>query len=258
MEDISYNFFDEVAELYHRSLTPLPEEYIQLIKTCLRLGEHEKVIDLGCGSGLLTLPLSRFSASVQGLDSSARLLEIARALDIERRVQWIHSPAEEFDFGHDCYRLIISFESFHLFSQPGELIKRCASALKMDGHLCVGWVNYHWELPLRDVIVDVFASNGIPWGEWGYQACSQLTEVVKQTAAALSRVVQETVKVEASSHVRDVASYLACIEKAASLNTEARKRLAQELETEFRIVLSSEWTSGASLYSVAYSKKLGP
>jgi len=250
------NHFDEVAELYDSLLAPLPKEYIQLIWMHFNLSKYDRVIDLGCGSGLLTIPLARLSSHVEGLDSSEKLLKIARSRDTHKRVRWIHSPAEEFDFGREKYKLIISFEAFHLFNKPEELIRKCSLALKVGGYLCVGWIIYHWEQSLKDIIIDVFASNGIMWGEWGYWSCPKFADLVKHGNFGLSSVVQKTLMVDVSSHIKDIVLYLTSIDIAAPLKPEARVDLAQELETKLRSALSSEWIRGVSLYTIAYSQKV--
>jgi len=144
--------FDRVAESYDSSIPPLPEKYIQLIKTRFELSKNDKVIDLGCGSGLLTFALLRFSSKVQGIDSSRELIRIARKRDVEHRIEWILCPVEEFDFGCGHYKLIISFEAFHLFPDACTIFNRCAIALKPGGFFCVGWVNFEWEIPFKEIM----------------------------------------------------------------------------------------------------------
>ncbi len=55
------------------------------------------VVDLGCGDGPLTLGLAdRWSeARIVGVDSSAEMLEAARRLDADSRVEWVLARAEE-------------------------------------------------------------------------------------------------------------------------------------------------------------------
>lgn len=247
--------FDRVANSYHSSLTPLPEAYIHLIQMRFGLTKNARVLDLGCGSGLLTFALARFSSQVHGVDSSRELIGIAREIDRQKRIRWTHSPVEKFDFGQNRYKLIISFEAFHLFPNPDKLIMKCALALVAGGHLCVGWANYQWEIPFKEIIVDVFAFHGISWGERANLSGVDLASLVKSSEASLSAVVQETIAVEASSHVRQVATYLASIEKAAQLEADARAQLAQELEDRFKRALSSEWVGGIAQYSLAYCRK---
>lgn len=247
--------FDRIAELYDFSLPRLPEEYCQLIQNRFALSENDRVIDLGCGSGLLTFVLSRFSNHVEGIDISKKMINIAQSRDRKRRVKWICSAAENFNFGYNRYSLIVSYESFHLFSNVDELVKKCIRGLKPNGFLCIGWCSFQWEEPLKDTIIDVFKSFGIEWGEWGYQRCRSFFLIAKQNQKYLSPVVDETIRVPAKTHIGTVASYLASIDKTATLETRARMDLMKELENSFRRFLSSEWISGFASYSLAYSRK---
>lgn len=57
------------------------------------------VVDLGCGPGHLTLTLAdRWpNARVVGVDSSAEMLEAARAADGSNRVEWVEATAQDWD-----------------------------------------------------------------------------------------------------------------------------------------------------------------
>ena len=59
----------------------------------------EIVVDLGCGSGALTLELTRRwpRARIIGLDSSAPMLDQARRNDSLGRVEWVRSDVESWD-----------------------------------------------------------------------------------------------------------------------------------------------------------------
>ncbi|MDQ2797105.1 MAG: methyltransferase domain-containing protein [Actinomycetota bacterium] len=61
--------------------------------------EPKLVVDLGCGAGGLTLSLAdRWpQARVVGVDSSARMLEAARAKDAAGRVEWVEAAAQDWD-----------------------------------------------------------------------------------------------------------------------------------------------------------------
>lgn len=63
--------------------------------------EGIKLLDVGCGGGILTEPLARIGAEVTGLDASKELISIAKehaALDnsLSSRLTYIHSSIEDF------------------------------------------------------------------------------------------------------------------------------------------------------------------
>lgn len=61
--------------------------------------EPKLVVDLGCGSGGLTTSLAHRwpAARVVGVDSSATMLEAARASDAGGRVEWVEGAAQDWD-----------------------------------------------------------------------------------------------------------------------------------------------------------------
>lgn len=63
----------------------------------IRTPSPRRVLDLGCGPGELTLQLAHRwpGAHVIGLDSSPEMLERARALDVDGRVEWAQARAED-------------------------------------------------------------------------------------------------------------------------------------------------------------------
>jgi len=249
--------FDRVAKLYNSSLLPLPEEYCRLIQTRFALSENDKVIDLGCGTGLLTMGLSRFSKHIEGIDESRKMIEIAQDLDKDKIIKWIYGSVEDFDFGCENYSLIISYESFHLFDNTDELVKRCTKGLLPGGYLCVGWCFYQWEEILRDIIIDTFKSFGIKWGKWSFQRSIDFFSAVEYANKYLSPVVEDIIEVQTKTNIRNIALYLGSIEKSAALETDARDALINELERTFRKLLSSEWVDGITSYSLAYTRKYG-
>ncbi|WP_270886131.1 methyltransferase domain-containing protein [Pedococcus sp. 5OH_020] len=62
--------------------------------------EHPSVVvDLGCGNGPLTLSLAQRwpGATVVGVDQSPQMLEAARGLDVDSRVEWVQADVRAWD-----------------------------------------------------------------------------------------------------------------------------------------------------------------
>ncbi len=99
--------YGEIAEVYdevRRADLPHIAWWIAKLAAEGRLSKGKRLIDLGCGTGRWTIPLAeRTGCEAVGLDSSAAMLEKARAKDSDGRVTWLEG---------DCESLALEPESF--------------------------------------------------------------------------------------------------------------------------------------------------
>lgn len=63
--------------------------------------EGIKLLDVGCGGGILSEPLARVGANVTGLDASKELISIAREhasldKDLSSNLNYVHTSIEDF------------------------------------------------------------------------------------------------------------------------------------------------------------------
>jgi trans-aconitate 2-methyltransferase len=108
-----------------------------------RVGADEPavVVDLGCGNGPLTLELTARwpSARVVGVDHSGEMLEAARALDAEGRVEWVEADVAQWDPASLGQAPDVVVTNATLQWVPGheDLLARWAAALAPDGWLAM-------------------------------------------------------------------------------------------------------------------------
>jgi len=95
---------------------PINKEFISFLQNKLNINNNSSIIDMGCGSGNLTYPLSHISDKITGIDISDTLISIAQKK--YPQIQWICNNVSNFDFPKNSYNLVISYESFHLFPKP--------------------------------------------------------------------------------------------------------------------------------------------
>src|SRR5207342_3508033 len=85
-------------ELYARFSDDRARPFVDLLA---RVGATAPalVVDLGCGNGPLTLSLAQRwpGARIVGVDSSRQMLEAARSLDTEGRVEWVEQDVARWD-----------------------------------------------------------------------------------------------------------------------------------------------------------------
>jgi ubiquinone/menaquinone biosynthesis C-methylase UbiE len=113
-----------------------------------RLASHvvqgQKVLDLGCGTGTLTIRAARRGAKVKGIDVNARLLEIARRrmgeVGLSNKVDLVEMGVSELDREEtDSYDAVMSGLCFSEFSEDelAYALKHARRILRPGGLLLV-------------------------------------------------------------------------------------------------------------------------
>ena len=106
--------------------------------------DGRRVLDVGCGGGILTEALARLGAKVRGLDAGAASIRVAaqhaqeNGLDIEYTV----GRLEEFSADNaGCFEVLTCMELLEHVPHPGQLLQACARTLTPDGHLFLATIN---------------------------------------------------------------------------------------------------------------------
>jgi len=85
-------FSGEVADFYQRYRRGYPAEVFDAVVAAFDLTGDDVVLDLGCGTGQLTLPMAERVGAVVGMDPEPDMLARARAVASERgprNVSWV-------------------------------------------------------------------------------------------------------------------------------------------------------------------------
>jgi SAM-dependent methyltransferase len=95
---ISSGFAGEAAEYYSRYRRGYPDPVIDALQSALGLSSTDTVLDLGCGTGQLSLPLARRVARVIGVDPEPDMLDRATAAAVDagaENLEWIDRSADD-------------------------------------------------------------------------------------------------------------------------------------------------------------------
>jgi len=130
--------FAEIAPRYD-ALRPLAAGDRARLETMLRdaaLQAGDLVVDVGCGTGRLTLPLSAMtSARVIGLDAEARMLDVARTKDTAGRIEWVRGSAYRVPVADDAAALAVMVMVVHLLRQRVRAFTEVRRLLRPGGAL---------------------------------------------------------------------------------------------------------------------------
>lgn len=106
-----------------------------------------KILDVGCGGGLLTEPLGRLGASVVGIDPVAENIKIAqhhKSFDpvLDKRIQYrVCSLEETLNENAECFDAVVASEVVEHVNNLEMFIQCCYQVLKPGGSLFITTVN---------------------------------------------------------------------------------------------------------------------
>ena len=124
------------------------EEFIEKIYPHLKayLKPGDRVVDLGCGAGSITLFLEEQGAQITGIDLAPGLIALARQEAIQRgaKADFIQANVLNYPLGEGIYDLVVSFGNpltdFPHQSLP-KFRDRVFNALKPGGHLILEYID---------------------------------------------------------------------------------------------------------------------
>jgi 2-polyprenyl-6-hydroxyphenyl methylase/3-demethylubiquinone-9 3-methyltransferase len=102
-----------------------------------------RILDVGCGAGLLCEPLAERGATVVGIDPTARNIEIARWHAAEKAVPvaYRHCLAEHVLETGERFDVVLNTEVVEHVADPGQLMKECCALVKPGGVMIVATLN---------------------------------------------------------------------------------------------------------------------
>ncbi len=129
-------FFDSCAGAWDEDLTVCAEK-IGTILDNAQVGEGSRVLDVGCGTGvLIPFYLSRNAAEITALDLSPEMIRLAREKFPQEKIRFICGDADTAEVGNG-FDAIVIYNAFPHIPDPGRTIRHLGSLLKIGGILTV-------------------------------------------------------------------------------------------------------------------------
>ena len=108
--------FQGAAQYYVRYRSRYPQLLFDQLSERFQLDGTERLLDLGCGAGLVAIPFSDRFAEIIAIDPDAEMLNEAQA-EAEatgvKNIRWIHDRAESISKELGQFRLATFGRSFH-------------------------------------------------------------------------------------------------------------------------------------------------
>jgi len=124
-----------------------------------------RILDIGCGAGLLCEPFTRLGAQVIGIDPAATNIAVARLhadraqLSIDYRCTTVEEmdPRERFD-------IVLAMEVVEHVVDVGAFLDRCAQMLKPGGLMVVSTLNRNWKSFALGIVAAEYVLRWLPRG----------------------------------------------------------------------------------------------
>ena len=145
--------------------------------------EGIKVLDVGCGGGILAEALSKLGAQVTGIDASEQTIGVAQnhSNAVGSDVSYYQTTIEEFiaNKPEEKFDVITCLEMLEHVPSPGEIIKTCSTILKDDGNIFFSTINRNPRSYLFAIVGAEYILNLLPKGTHDYQKFIKPSELAK-------------------------------------------------------------------------------
>src|SRR5580658_6316534 len=129
--------FDEVAAEYDRNRPTYPDELVDRACEVAGIGDGDRVLEIGCGTGQLTRSLLARGLRVTALEPGDRLVRLAQEnLKDAGDVELVHARLEDTQLPRERYEAVFSASAIH-WVDPDLGWRKIADALAPHGTLAL-------------------------------------------------------------------------------------------------------------------------
>ncbi len=156
--NITTEWFKEWSNEYDNTLGKVKRhhELLDLVVTLSGVKDNDTVLDIGCGTGLLSLKfLQRAQCNVFGVDNSENMLSLfekkIEKLSIGKRITTRLEDASSLTFRRNTFDIVASTVTLHHLKNKYPSIKRIHDIVKPGGRFVIGDINVDTTGKLTDV-----------------------------------------------------------------------------------------------------------
>jgi 2-polyprenyl-6-hydroxyphenyl methylase/3-demethylubiquinone-9 3-methyltransferase len=201
MSNVDHSEIDKFSALAHRWWDPTSEFKPLHAINPLRLGwiqsitnlQGKRVLDVGCGGGILAESLSKAGATVTGIDLSTKALKVAELHQLESStsVRYLTISAEDLAKEESqSYDVVTCMEMLEHVPDPSSVVQACAKLCKPGGHIFFSTLNRNPKSYLFAIIGAEYILQLLPKGTHQYEKFIKPSELAQFTRAAGLEVIE--------------------------------------------------------------------
>jgi len=151
-----------------------------------------KILDIGCGGGLLSEPMCRLGAKVTGIDASDKNIKVAKLHSKKNnlKIDYFCSSPEKFKI-KDKFDVILNMEIVEHVEDVSLFLKSCTELLKKNGIMFVATLNKTLKSYIFAIVGAEYILRWLPIGthEWEkFVKPDELTSILEKNKLKLDRI----------------------------------------------------------------------
>ena len=168
--DLAHRWWDKESEFRPlHEINPLRLDWIDSLVAL----KGKRVLDVGCGGGILADSMARKGANVLGIDLASKALKVAQLHALEAQtanVQYQEISAEKLASEQPgTFDVVTCMEMLEHVPDPSSIVKACASLVKPGGYVFFSTINRSPKAFLFAIVGAEYVLGMLPRGT--HQAC---------------------------------------------------------------------------------------
>ena len=139
-----------------------------------------KILDIGCGGGLLSEPMSRLGADVVGIDASEKNISVAKlhAKKNNLNIKYVCSSPENYQI-NEKFDVILNMEIIEHVDNVNQFLKSCSNLLKKNGMMFVATLNKTLKSYIFAIVGAEYIMRWLPIGTHSWEKFVKPEDLIK-------------------------------------------------------------------------------
>tara|TARA_Y100000590_G_C15631194_1_gene981264 strand:- start:735 stop:1460 length:726 start_codon:yes stop_codon:yes gene_type:complete len=144
--------------------------YFNLAKSTGATLSNLKILDVGCGGGLISEPLCRLGGNVTGIDASSKNIEIAKihAKKNDLKIKYLNTSPEKQQI-NEKFDVILNLEVVEHVENLDLFFRSTTNLLKKNGIMFVATINRTFESYIKAIVGAEYVLRWLPIGTHDWQ-----------------------------------------------------------------------------------------
>ncbi len=160
-QTINNDFYDELDEKWYTACDhPIAllraENAVRVPWIISQIGKQKRVLDIGCGAGILTNALSKAGHEVFGIDLSMQSIEVAKKHDVTKKVVYSQANGYSLPYPDKMFEVVCAMDLLEHVEEPALVISEASRVLKKEGLFFFHTFN-------RNFLSYLFVIKGVDW-----------------------------------------------------------------------------------------------